>query len=203
MLALLDHPAPRVSADALLARSRRRRSHPGILLAAAALIAVAGVAVAAVPSATVHALVKRVFGRAAPPASQAAVEVASESAASVRGIAYVPHEHAKISFDSAQAAGNLRIRVVGASSLRITERSAVRSAQFALSPDGVTVRNAASTASYELWFPAALDHAAVWIAGVRVFEKNGTSRSCLGSLETEGSCVIPMRRSVEAMPPTR
>ena len=195
LFSLLDHPVPTVSADQLLTRARRSSSRRSILLAAAAVIAAAGVATAAVPSATVRAFVTRVFGLASPRARQPAAKAASESAASVRGIAFIPHEHAKIAFDSSQAAGSLRIRVVGEQSLRITEQSADRHAQFALSPDGVTVRNAASTASYDLRLPEALDRAAVWIAGVRVFEKSGASRSCQGSLEADGSCVIPMRRS--------
>lgn len=195
LFALLDHPAPPVTAEQLLARARRRGSRRSMLIAAAAVFAAAGVATAAVPSATVRALVTRVFGIASPRTSQGVAVAASKSPASERGIAFIPHERTKIAFDSAQAAGSMRIRVAAERSVRIVEQSVSRHAQFALSPDGVTVRNADSAASYELWLPEALDHAAVWIAGVRVFEKNGTSRSCLGALEADGSCVIPMHRS--------
>jgi hypothetical protein len=195
MFALLDHPVPPLTADQLLARARRQGSRRSMLIAAAAVFAAAGVAAAAVPTATVRALVTRVFGIASPRASQGVAEAARESPASERGIAFIPRERAKIAFDSAQAAGSLRIRVAEERSVRIVERSVSRHAQFALSPEGVTVRNAASVASYELWLPVTLDRATVWVAGVRVFEKNGTSRSCLGALEADESCVIPMHRS--------
>lgn len=200
MLALLDHPVPHVSADYLLTRSRRRGSRRSMLIAAAAVVVTAGVAAAAVPSVTLRGLANQMFGRRMPPVPQIAIDAKSRSTSNVQAIAFVPRARAKIVFEATQSAGRLRVRVVPESSVRVLESGVEHRAQFALSPEGVSVRNAGSTASYELVIPVALARASVWIAGVRVYEKEGASVRCLRALAPDGNCLIPMRRGVETEP---
>ena len=89
----------------------------------------------------------------------------------------MPQHRARISFEAAQPTGILRVRLTNGASLRVTQTSSDSDATFALTPDGVSVSNSGSTASYEIQIPIGVVEAHVHIAGTAgLFERPG--RNC-------------------------
>ena len=200
----IDHPAPALRAERVMALSRARRVRRSTFLAAATVLLAASVATAAVPGSPVRALIDRVLApraarvrAGAPPRAQAADDAVA------RGIAFVPEHGARVAFASAQPMGSLRVRLTSGASLRITQTSADRDAQFALTPDGVSVSNAGSTASYEILIPASIAEAHIHIGGKSVYSKTGAELSCDGTLDPERSCLISMQRTESGAAPPR
>jgi hypothetical protein len=115
-------------------------------------------------------------------------------AASVaRGISFVPDRRSRITFAAEQSSGSLRVHVTDGASLRITQTSSDREAQFTLAPDGASVHNSGSTASYEILLPNRISDAAILIAGKRVYSRIGMHSSCAGTRDSEQGCVISMQ----------
>ena len=200
----IDHPAPALRADRVMALSRARRVRRSTFLAAASLVLAATVASAAVPGSPVRTFIHRAFAlgaprvrAGAPPRTQAADDAVA------RGIAFVPEHGARVTFASAQPMGSLRVRLTSGASLRVTQTSADRDAEFALTPDGVSVSNAGSTASYEILIPATIAEARIHIAGKSVYSKTGAELSCDGTLDPERSCLISMQRTESGTAPPR
>ena len=192
----IDHRAPALRAERVMALSRARRIRRSTLLAAATVVLAATVATAAVPGWPLRTLIDRALAPrtsrvsvGAPPQAQAPDDAVA------RGIAFVPEHRTRVSFAAAQPIGNLRVRLTSGASLRITQTSSDRDAQFALTPDGVSVSNNGSTASYEILMPVGLAEAHVHIAGKAVYSKTGPELSCDGTLDPERSCLISMQRT--------
>lgn len=192
MLRSLDRAPPVVRVDQIIARARERHSRRNMLIAAAAILATATAAAATVPAFVMHTL-----GRHAEvshvPRSQPPVQMPA-TVSSARGIAFEPGEGLHIQFTAVQASGNVRVRSTDATSVKITQTSSNREAQFALTPDGVVVDNAGSIASYEIAIPASLHKAVVSIAQRIVYAKNGARRRCSGRDDAGQSCTIVMGR---------
>ncbi len=169
----IDHPAPALRADDVMALSRARRMRRGTLLAAATVVLAATVATAAVPGFPVRALIDRALAPRTPRLSASAPSSAqAPDDAVARGIAYVPEHRARVSFAAAQQTGSLRVRLTIGASLRITQTSSDRDAKFALTPDGVSVSNAGSAAGYEILIPVSIAEARIYIAGKSVYFNN-------------------------------
>jgi hypothetical protein len=192
----IDHPAPTLRAERVMALSRARRLRRSTLLAAATVVLAATVASAAVPGSPVRTLIDRVLAPSTPRAGASApAQAQAPDDAVARGIAFVPEHRTRISFAATQPMGSLRVRLTSGASLRITQTSSDRDAQFALTPDGVSVSNGGSTASYEILIPISIADARIHIAGKVVYSKAGVELSCDGTLDPERSCLISMQRA--------
>jgi hypothetical protein len=194
LLRTIDHAPPAVRADDIIMRARRRHTGRSAAMAAAALLAAATVASAAVRGFALHEFIRQAIASRAPRAAQ--VAGAEQSPASVpsvsRGISFVPDRRSQVSFAAEQSSGALRVRATDGSSLRITQTSADRESQFSLTPEGASVHNAGSTASYEILIPDRIFDAVVLIAGKRVYSRTGMHSSCAGTKDSTQSCVISM-----------
>jgi hypothetical protein len=197
MLRSIDHRAPRISADVVMARVRWRHTRNSALLAAAAVVVAATIATAAVPGTALNGFVRGLLGVRARPVAQSerpsSVVPAPLPVAAARGIAFVPGDHANVVFRASQASGELRLRVADVASVRVTQLTEGGDARYDLTPDGVDVDNAGSTASYELVLPTALVRATVRVGGRVVASKERAVLSCGGKRPAAASCVLPLR----------
>jgi hypothetical protein len=191
LLRSIDRAPPVVNIDHIIARARQRHSRRNILIAAAAILATATAAAATVPGLLMHTLGHHAeVNREIRPHSPAQLPLVAGSA---RGIAFAPERGVRIAFATAQTTGTVRIQSTDDSSLRITQTSSNREAQFGLTPDGVSVDNSGSTSSYEISIPATLRDAEVRIAQRIVYVKNGAHRLCSGSDDPKHNCTIAMK----------
>jgi hypothetical protein len=192
MLALIDHPVPRVNALDVIERARTRSDWRSALLAACALFAVSSVAAATVHGTFVPRLLERMH-RA--PSRAHSVQVAPEATIAEnasRGIAFVPGAQVEIEFRAAQRSGVVQVRWADGSSVLLTQTGAEGDAHYALTPTGVIVENERSVASYTLVLPRALSRARVRVAGREVLSKNGETVSCGGARDDRGICTIAL-----------
>ncbi|MDB4910117.1 MAG: hypothetical protein JWO39_940 [Gemmatimonadetes bacterium] len=196
LLRALDRAPPDLRADEIIIRARRRHTRRSTLIAAAAFVAVATVAAAAVPGFPLHEYIRHAVGSRAPKAANVAApaQAPAPTASVSRGISFVPDRHSRIAFAAEQSLGSLRVHVIDGPSLRITQTSSDREAQFTLTPDGASVHNAGSTASYEILLPDRISDAVVLIAGKSVYSRIGIHSSCSGTRDSEQGCVISMHR---------
>ncbi len=189
LLASSDHRVPLVSVNDVIRRARTRSGRPSLLIAAMALLTVAGVATASVPGTILHRYAQRLLARV----TQAPAKVESAPAASdaaSRGISFAPGAQVDVDFRAAQASGALQVRWADVSTVLLAQTGSNGEAHYALTPDGVTVDNEGSTASYSLVLPRTLPRAHVRIAGRVVFAKDGDAVSCAGARDDSGTCVI-------------
>ncbi|MDQ6635158.1 MAG: zf-HC2 domain-containing protein [Gemmatimonadota bacterium] len=194
LLRTLDHPAPTVSVDALIARAAprvRTRRHAAVAAGIAALV-VAGVAAAAVPGSPVRQYVERVMGTPsiarsphAPMTRRTPIRAAQPEAS---GIAFVPANSVEVTFRDSQLAGVLRITVADSIAVRIAQRGG--SAGYALTDAGVSVENTGSIASYDLVLPRTLPHATVRVGQRIVFTTTHEHITTAAARDSSGSYVI-------------
>jgi plastocyanin len=190
MLASIDHPAPLLRVHDVVMRARTRTKRRGALLAAAAVIAVAGVAAAAVPTSFLHRYLERLTAhRSASPTAVGATAPTANAAAS-RGIAFAPGAQLDVDFRAEQVSGALQVRWAEVPSVFLTQTGSSDDAHYALTPGGVIVDNGGSTADYSLVLPRSLPRAHIRVAGRMVLSKEGESVSCAGVRADSGSCVI-------------
>jgi hypothetical protein len=196
LLRAVDHAPPALRADEIMARARRRHMRRSTLIAAATFVAAATVAAAAVPGFTLHEYIRNAIGSRVPQTAHVAApaQAPTSTAAVSRGISFVPGRRSRIVFAAEQSSGSLRVRVIDGSSLRITQSSSDREAQFTLTPDGALVHNSGSTASYEVFIPDRIFDAVVLIAGTSVYSRIGMHSACAGTRDSEQGCVISMHR---------
>jgi hypothetical protein len=178
-LRLLDHPAPRRSADDVLAEARRRpvarTPRRAWRLAAAVGLTVAGAA-AALPSSPLRRLLGRALS-SAPAAAPAAAPQASPAAtpatapetlrdAASAGVAVVPRERVEVAF-LRPGAGHLEIRLVDERQLSLVPRGA--NVRFTVRPDRIAVEDTTGRASFELRVPRTVAQLRVEVGGATVF----------------------------------
>jgi hypothetical protein len=197
LLRAVDHAPPDLRADEIMTRARRRHTRRSTLIAAAALVAATTVAAAAVPGFALHEYIRHAIGAIGPRAPQTAhvaapAQVPTSTASVSRGISFVPARRTRVVFAAEQSSGSLRVRVTDELSLRITQTSSDREAQFTLTPDGASVHNSGSTASYEILIPDSISDAVIVVAGRSVYSRVGMHSSCAGSRDSEQGCVIAM-----------
>jgi hypothetical protein len=190
MLASIDHAAPPLRANEIIARARARSARRSALLAAAAVLMVATVATATVPGSFVRRYLQGLFDRRAhvSVASQGSDAAAADAAS--RGIAFAPGAQVDVDFRAEQSSGALQVRWADVPTVMLAQTGASGEAHYALTPSGVIVNNGGSTASYTLVFPRTVTRARVRIAGRVVFSKDADSVSCTGVRVDTGSCVI-------------
>ena len=191
MLRSVDHAPPPLNVDHLMMRVRRRHAHRSMMIAAATFVVAAAAAAAAVPGSTL-----RDFFRQAPVARASQTTPLphhTTGAAGARGIAFVPEQRVVITFAATQRSGSARVRVANESSVRITQTSDAQSAHFGLTPDGVSVNNTGSAASYDVVIPAAAHEVVLRIAERTAFTKSGAESTCLGVDNPGHDCLIPLQ----------
>ena len=196
LFALLDHPTPRVDAARIIARVRRNRTRRSAMLAAAALLGAATIATAAVPGTALNDLVGSLLGRGSttivrPSRASSAPPEPRSAAAAPLGIAFIPGDRATIVFRADQPSGELYVRVDTTSSVKITATGG--DARYDLTPAGVEIDNAGSTASYEIVFPTALAHATVRANERVVVSKERSALVCGARRVSTGSCVVALQ----------
>jgi len=190
MLASIDHPAPLLRVHDVIVRARMRTKRRSALLAAAAMLAVSGVAAAAVPNSFIHRYLERLSAhRSATPTQVGPTATAANDAAS-RGIAFAPGAQLDVDFRAEQASGALEVRWAETPLVHLSQTGASGDAHYALTPGGVIVDNGGSTASYSLVLPRTLASAHVRVAGRVVLSKEGETVSCVGVRADSGTCVI-------------
>lgn len=192
MLRSIDHALPPLSVDHVMIRARRRHSHRSMMIAAATFVVAAAAAAAAVPGFTVRDF----FGQA--PVARASHPAAlphhtTGAVSGSRGIAFVPEHRVLIVFAATQRSGSARVRFSSEPSVRITQSSDESSAQYGLTPDGVSVSNTGSAGSYEILIPATAPDVEVRIAGHTALTKSGARSTCLGVSNPGQDCVIPLQ----------
>ena len=189
LLASIDHRVPVVNVNDVIARARTRSGRPDLLIAAAALLAVAGVAAASVPGTFLNRYAERFLARVTQTPAAVAPAPAKNDAAS-RGISFAPGAQVDVDFRAAQASGALQVRWVDVGTVLLAQTGSNGEAHYALTPTGVVVDNEGSTASYSLMLPRTLPRARVRIAGRVVLSKDGDTVSCAGARDDSGTCVI-------------
>ena len=190
MLASIDHPAPLLRADDVIRRVRMRMKRRSALLAAAAVIAVAGVAAAAVPGSFVHRYLERLSAHRSASSTALGATAPTANDAASRGIAFAPGAQLDVDFRAEQVSGALEVRWAETPLVQLSQTGASGDAHYALTPGGVIVDNGGSTASYSLVLPRTLARAHVRVAGRVVLFKEGETVSCVGVRADSGTCVI-------------
>lgn len=197
LLRSIDHRPPRVEADALMHRVRRRRTMRSALLAACALASVATIATAASPGSALNRIVRDLMGLTSPSVTRSARPSAKfppgSRAEAPRGIAFVPGERANIVFRGGQASGELHVDVDDVTSVQLTQTSEGGETRLELTPDGVVVGNEGTTASYSLVLPRTLARATVRVGGRAVVTLSPVGLSCGGRHEAALACTVSMR----------
>jgi hypothetical protein len=160
---LVDHAAPRVDVQTLVARARRRR-FGGMPWAAVVLLAlgVAGVAYAAPGSPLrkwAHAVAVWLRGETPQPEASGA------------GIAVAPGQNLIILFTSTQREGSARVSLTDGADVVV--RAPVGAATFSLAADRLVIDNKHSWASFEIQIPRAARRVEIRVAGARRFLKDG------------------------------
>jgi hypothetical protein len=199
LLASIDHRVPVVNVNDVIVRARRRSGRPDLLIAAAALLAVTGVAAASVPGTFLNRYAERLVARVTQaPATVAPAPAATDAAA--RGISFAPGAQVDVDFRAAQASGALQVRWAEVGTVLLAQTGSNGEAHYALTPTGVVVDNEGSVASYSLVLPRTLPRARVRIAGRVVLSKDGDTVSCAGARDDSGTCVIEFGTAKPARP---
>jgi hypothetical protein len=200
LLASIDHRVPVVNVNYVISRAHRRSGRPHLLIAAAALLAVAGVAAASVPGTFLNRYAQRLLTRVTQaPATVAPAPAASDAAS--RGISFAPGAQVDVDFRASQASGALQVRWAEVGTVLLAQTGSEGEAHYALTPTGVVVDNEGSTASYSLVLPRTLPRARVRISGRVVLSKDGDTVSCAGARDDSGTCVIVIGTTESPRPP--
>jgi hypothetical protein len=194
LLERIDHPAPPVSVDALIARARQRRPRWRVPIAAGIAAAlIAGAAAAAVPGSPVRRYVERVLTAmhpGAPRGTAGEVRVPERNVAS--GIAFVPTQSVEVTFREVQGVGAIRITLGDSPTLRVTH--AEGTAGYALTDSGIVVDNAHSSASYQITIPRGAALVRVRAGNRVVFAKEGSRIRAAVTPDSSGAYVIAFAR---------
>lgn len=97
-----------------------------------------------------------------------------------------------VTFTDAQSAGEVRIALADVDDIAVEASSG--GAQFDVGRAGLTIRNAGSTASYDMRVPRTAARVEVRIAGVRVWVKDGALITSTSAADPDGVTRIPLTR---------
>ena len=192
LLRTVDHAAPRLRANAVIERARRRAMRRSVAAAALGLVTVAGVAAAATPGSPVRRFIASLVPAHGTPArAPAAPRATAAPPAGPRGVAFVPGRSVVVAFRDTQPAGVLRVRLVDDRALRLSPDHPVGG--YSLDDHGVTVNNAGSVASFDLRLPRGVAHGRITVRGRTVLTKEGAQVRGAGATDAHGDYVIPLR----------
>lgn len=180
LLALIDHPVPKIEIGAVLAARRRRRPLPLQKIAAGIVIFFVTATVAlALPGSPLQRLMKNIAIRFSEspessgtirklPARQLGGAVAGSNSFSNSAVALVPDTVLEIAFRHRQPAGEIRIGFTGGHTVSLA--SSDPSAAFDVRPSRIVVNNATPNADYQISLPPALARVTVTVDEHIVFE---------------------------------
>ncbi len=195
LLRHVDHPPPRVDAQALAVRARARdfgwgRWAAGLLLA----LGLAGAAYAAPGSplrAWLQAVVEWMGGR--PDRSRLAPAPAQARDSSIAGVAVTPGRDFLILFTSPQAGGQAQVSLTDGA--EIVVRAPIGAATFTSDVDRLVIDNGGSSATFEIQIPRAAPRVEIQVAGDRILLKVGSRVMTEQSTEREGQYLLPLTPS--------
>lgn len=194
LFSALDHRAPRVSADALIARASRRRvwyQRP-LLAAGVTLTLMAGVAAAAVPGSALRRYLTHVISGATIASAPRAASITGRSSAPASpasGVGFLPASTVRIAFRDAQSEGVIRIALRDSAAVRVEHRAG--RVGYVLTPTGVDIENAGSHASYLLLLPRAAKRIVVRVGDHTVFVKSGDHIDTITASDSDGTYTLP------------
>jgi hypothetical protein len=190
LLRQVDHPLPRVSAEAVAARALGGRVEwarwaAGILL----LLGMAGAAYALPGSPVrswVRSLVLWVSSSKQQPAAPSQPQLPAERAA---GIAALPGPSFVIVFESPEPGGQARVSLT--SGEQVTVRAPLGAANFTSAADRLVIDNQGIGATYDIEIPRAAPRVEIRVAGTRIFLKD-SSRVVSDAVEERGSYALSL-----------
>lgn len=204
LLALIDHPVPKIEVGAVLARRRRSRSAPLRKIAAGMVIFVATATVAlALPGSPLQRLMKNIASRFSespvssgtirkPAAPQPGEAAAGSNASSNSGVAIVPDTVLEIAFRYRQPAGEIHIGFTGGHTVSLA--SSDPSVAFDVQPARIVVNNAKPGADYQISLPPALARVTVTIDKQIVFAvDHGVDVTSPPAKSPGGAVTIPFK----------
>ncbi len=203
LLSALDHRAPMVSVDAVIARANRpsRTEWRQVLAAGVTLTLLAGVATAAVPGSALRRYLDRHIAATTFPVPTRVRTVpngarAPESAAS--GIGFVPAAAIDIAFHHMQSAGTIRIMLRDTLAVRVEHSSG--SAGYLLTSTGVEIENAGSRASYTLVLPRSATRISVRVGNRTIFTRTADGITTIAADDRSGAYVVTFTHLNERTP---
>jgi hypothetical protein len=161
----LDTAPPSVEPRALAARARTRSVAWGRLAASVALALGAAAVAYTAPGSPVPRWIERATGWTARPSPTAPAPVAPAPPVTA-GISVAPGERFTIAFESRQVSG--RVTVLPSDGSDVVTRVTGGQATFATSAGRLTIRNAGSTADYEIELPRSASWVEITAAGERL-----------------------------------
>lgn len=174
------------------------------VVAASALLCVAGAVAAALPASPVHRLLMRLLDRTPAARVQPSARVRGAHAGSARlhqtvpsGVAIVPDSQVEIAFASAQRRGSILV-VLGAGGLASVTPVGGRPHGFAVGTNRIAVANHGDTASYDVRIPQGLARARITIGGSVVFARGPATVSRADT--TGAQFLIPLARAPQPRP---
>jgi hypothetical protein len=190
----LDYPIERVSADVIIQRARARAVQRRWRFAAAAVVMLAASMAAALPGSPVRRWISQALRDTPAPASprtQPTSAQVPDRVAEMRGVVTAIGRAAEVAFTDWQIAGEVAIRFIPESELRI--RSSESPERYLVRPEGIRVRNPGSRASYELDVADRAEDVRVVANGRTIFERQGRRIVRGPSPRADGTYVVSLR----------
>jgi hypothetical protein len=184
LLRRLDHAPPRVTAETVMARARRRSSGWERRVAVVLLAVAAAGAAYAAPRSPLPGWVDQVAGWAGGDAPGTAVPTGSA------GISVEPTGPFTIVFEAEQSRGSASVLVTDAS--HIVVRSRDSSASFDTDVERLTIRNAGSTADFDIELPRTAARVEILVGGRRVLLQQGSRIVTDARVDAEGRYRVPL-----------
>jgi hypothetical protein len=195
LLSQLDHPLPSVSVHDIVTRARKPVRQWRRVAMVFLPLAVAGAAYA-MPGSPLPRWIGDLRARL----SSSEVNSPTGPVSPIRpepqagpGIAVSPGRSLVIQFTHAQAAGEARATLVDDAVLAVQSSNA--GPGFTSDSDRLVIRNAGSTASYEIRIPRDAARIEIRIAGQRVLLKDGNQVTASGTTESAESWRIPLQNA--------
>ncbi|HEX8848237.1 MAG TPA: hypothetical protein VF761_01765 [Gemmatimonadaceae bacterium] len=188
LLRALDHPAPRVQVEDIIARAQPRPRRRAAALVAAGTLLAAGVAAAAVvPATPLHRAILHVVALVAGDRRSAPQPPAR--AAQGTTVALVPRARLTVRFLAPPPGVQLRVRFAPVAQLSLVPEGG--DAAFAVGGDAIVVSRATAT-SFVLTVPSALKELRVERDGVPVFEKLGDTIRTRAARDAGGEYLLEL-----------
>jgi hypothetical protein len=202
LLALLDHPVPRIDARSIIAR---RKHTAGVKSAGApikqiaagiTLLFVAFGAAAAIPASPLHKLIVSVAAKLGSHQQRRAGRVgvsaplANQGTRGTSTLAFVPDSTLDIVFTQAQQSGAIHVVFVDGRELRVNSSSGPTS--FTLGRHQILAENASSTASFDVSVPKGLHSIRILIGPDTVLQRNGFEIQTVGTRDAPASFTVPL-----------
>lgn len=151
-LGALDSPVRDISAESIIQEARSRTRQRRVRLAAAAVVMLSAIGVAAMPGSPVRrwlaAAVSGISSRQPEKPATSSDSASTGAKAEMRGVSTAIGTSAEISFSHSQESGDVFLRLIPESELRI--RSPEFPSSYSLRAGNITVRNPGSRASYDI-----------------------------------------------------